>query len=46
MTGKKKVEIVYRNNNISDMVGQLEARLGGRGFSGSLRLHFLFITIK
>lgn len=28
---QKKVEIVYRNNNISDMVGQLEARLGGRG---------------
>ena len=28
---KKKVEIVYRNSNISDLVGQLEARLGGRG---------------
>lgn len=28
---KKKVEIVHRNSNISDLLGQLEARLGGRG---------------
>ena len=28
---QKKVQIVHRNSNISDLLGQLEARLVGRG---------------